>query len=91
MFRVHVFPCHVSIVYDKREIMQKYMYILKRFWSDTDMMFLLCEGNKPFKTSVATIIVDFPVYELTLKCNVACLVDTGCWIFYRHSCRPDKA
>ena len=64
MFRVHLFPCHVSIVYDKREIMQKYIYILKRFWSDTDMMFLLCEGDKPFKNSVATIILDFPVYDL---------------------------
>ena len=44
--------------------MQKYIYILKRFWSDTDMMFLLCEGDKPFKNSVATIILDFSVYDL---------------------------
>ena len=91
MFRVHVFPCHISIVYDKRGIMQKFICILKRFWSDTDMMFLLCEGDKPFKNSVATIILDFPVYELKLKSNVSRLVDTGCWIFYRHSCGPDKA
>lgn len=28
------------------------------------MMFLLCEGDKPFKNSVATIILDFPVYDL---------------------------
>jgi len=49
MFRVHVFPCHVSKVCDEREIIKKYIYILKRFWSDTDMMFLLCEGDKPFK------------------------------------------
>ena len=64
MFRVHLFPCHVSIVYDKRGIMQKFICILKRFWSDTDMMFLLCESDKPFKNSVATIILDFPVYDL---------------------------
>lgn len=55
------------------------------------MIFLLCEGDKPFKNSVATIILDFPVYELKLKSNVSRLVDTGCWIFYRHSCGPDKA
>ena len=28
------------------------------------MMFLLCEGDKPFKNSVATIFLDFPVYDL---------------------------
>lgn len=28
------------------------------------MMFLLCEGDKPLKNSVATIILDFPVYDL---------------------------
>lgn len=28
------------------------------------MMFLLCEGDKPFKNPVATIILDFPVYDL---------------------------
>lgn len=28
------------------------------------MMFLLCEGDKPFKNSVATIILDFSVYDL---------------------------
>lgn len=42
--------------------MQKYIYILKSFWSDhNDMMFLLREGDKPFKNSVAAIILDFPV------------------------------